>query len=407
MAVDPHPPSNGPSPHQTVELDLSAFQGMVARGEPVPQPSGRWQQLAAFRERHAVKEGVLFFVGGFLFDVFTLGRIDDLFTLAQQAVYLTLLAGLLLFEERCRLRGPPMRGIGAKAWTVTEAALHFLFGSLLSTSTLFFFKSASGITSLIFLALMLLLLIANELPMFRRLGPVIRLGLFAFCLIAYLAYLIPILLGFLSPLLFVAAVVLASAPLHILYSRVKVWSGSGSFAFRRAMLPMAGVQVLLLALYFVGAIPPVPLSVQAMGIYHSVEKRDGEYWLTHEADSPVTTLLNEFRPSEGDTVFRARPGEKIHVFARIFAPKGFKDRVFIRFSKKDAKGAWDVRQPIPLTISGGRDAGFRGYAWTANYAPGDWRVLVETADQRTVKVLRFKVETYEGTDEPAMVTDKG
>ena len=48
----------------------------------------------------------------------------------------------------------------------------------MSAYTLFFFKSASGLTSILFLIVMLGLLVANELPRFRQLGPVVRLGLF-------------------------------------------------------------------------------------------------------------------------------------------------------------------------------------------------------------------------------------
>ncbi len=346
-------------------------------------------RVQAFRARHARGEIALFFFGGFLWDVFTLGRIDSAATLIQQGVYLFLLGLLLLMEQRWR-EGDTLPRALAKVHRFSEDALHFLFGSLLSSYTLFFFKSASSLTSLTFLAVLFILLVANELPRFRKRGPVVRVALYSLCVTFYLAYLVPVLVGFLSPWLFVLAVLGGSAAVWVLKACVGRWRGRPE-AWKRVALPGYGMQALLLGLFFLRAIPPVPLAVQDIGIYHGVERLGSEFRLLHL--QPSWKLWHR-----GDTDFAARPGDRIYCFVRVFAPMRFQDKVYLRWSYEHPQRGWVSQDAIPLTITGGREEGFRGYAFKANYQPGKWRVGVETEDGRELGRIGFTVRVDETTD---------
>ena len=346
-------------------------------------------RVQAFRARHARGEMALFFFGGFLWDVFTLGRIDSAATLIQQGVYLFLLGALLLMEQRWR-EGDTLPRSLAKVHRFSEDALHFLFGSLLSSYTLFFFKSASGLTSLAFLGVLFVLLLANELPRFRKRGPVVRVALYSLCVTFYLAYLVPVLVGFLSPWLFVLAVAGGSAACWVLMKCVGRWRGRAE-SWRRVALPGLGMQTLLLGLVFLRALPPVPLAVQDIGIYHGVERLGDEFRLLHL--QPSWKLWHR-----GDQDFAARPGDRIYCFVSVFAPARFQDKVYLRWSFEHPRRGWVSQDAIPLTITGGRDEGFRGYAFKANYQPGNWRVGVETEDGRELGRISFTVREDPTTD---------
>ena len=75
--------------------------------------------MQAFRARHAKKEIALFLGGGFLWDVTTLGRIDDATTLLSQLGYLSVLGWLLALDERWSLGASPPRFF-AGIWTLKE-----------------------------------------------------------------------------------------------------------------------------------------------------------------------------------------------------------------------------------------------------------------------------------------------
>lgn len=357
----------------------------------------RTERLQAFRAKHAKKEIALFLGVGFLWDVLTLGRIDDLATLLTQLGYLTVLGGLLALDERWSLGATPPRFV-APVWTFKEDILHFVFGALLSCYAIFYFKSSSGPFSLLFIAVLFGILIVNELPRFRSKGHRVRIGLYSFCLTSWFAYLLPVLFGFVSLWLFLAAVLLSFLPIAGLYSMIRRAGGGHRQAFKNAMLPAVLVQLALVGLYLSGAIPPVPLSIREIGIYHGVEK-DGPDWMLLRREA---SWANHFRPTR---YFEARPGDRVYCFVRVFAPRAFRDKIRVRWSYRDPARGWQTWDSIPLTISGGREAGFRGYAWKENYTPGVWRVEIETADGRDIGSVKFRILEDGSVDERVFETD--
>ena len=128
----------------------------------------------------------------------------------------------------------------------------------------------------------------------------------------------------------------------------------------------------------------MPLAVEEMGIYHSIEKSDGRYFLSHE--NPWYKPWNN-----GDQDFDARPGDKIHLFTKVFSPARFDDTVILHWQKFDVSNGWQTTDKIPLRVTGGRVGGYRGHASKGNYTAGDWRVAVETTDGREIGRIPFTI----------------
>ena len=352
-----------------------------------------------FGERHPRLSIAIPLAAGFLFDVLTLGRIDSRWMMIQQAVYLLVLTVLLLLDVRTVPAPlPSPRGLW-RLWPYRAEVMHFLLGGLLSKFSLFYVKSASGLMAPLFLAAMFGLLLANDLPRFRRLGHVVRVGVFSLCLNAYLSYVLPTLLGSLRSWMFYVAA-LACWILGLALFGAAWWLRDGRVAARVFALPFSVVQALLVALYLARAIPPVPLSLQSMGIYHGIERQGNQYLLSHER-APWKLWRYD------DLTFRARPGDKIYVFARIFAPTFFRDGVNIRWLMRDLRSGWIDQSAYSMEVTGGRERGFRGYAYKEHYQPGEWRVQVETEDGREIGRLSFTVVEDPGTGPREFVNDKG
>lgn len=136
--------------------------------------------------------------------------------------------------------------------------------------------------------------------------------------------------------------------------------------------------------YILKLTPPVPISLKDIGIYHKVEKINNEYVFTE--DRPWWRFWHN-----GDQSFVAKPGDRIYVFAAIHSPTKFSDEVRIRFLYRDRRG-WTTSDLIPMKIVGGRSEGFRGVAYKSNYQKGDWRVQVETTDEREIGRIHFEVQ---------------
>ncbi len=332
-----------------------------------------------FYRRHEAPVSFLMFGLGFVFDVLTIRRIDSTRALVQEALYLLILGVLLLLEIRKITGGLELRGKGAKLWEYHGLVVHFLFGSLLSWNTIFYFSSASAVASFGFILLLGGVMVANEVGKSLSPGIPLRIALFSVCTLSYFLFLYPIFLGKLSRSTFWLGFG-SSLTLVLL-----LWAGHGLKApryWRKVILPALAVHTLFLLAHATNLIPPVPVAVKKIGVYHSVEKRGGHY-------------LAKYLPGEwtrwpwGTPEFAARPGDRLTVVLSIFSPRSFSDEITLKWYRFE--GSWKLEDRIPLSILGGREKGYRGYGTKQFFTTGDWKVVVETSDEREVGRLRFSV----------------
>lgn len=348
------------------------------------------ERAKAFYRDHEPACTVGLFVAGFLFDTLAVGRIDKLHNIIHQATYLSLCAfftSLELREQHGRFT-PPERL--KTAWRYHAGATHFMLGTLLNIYTLFYFKSASIGTSFIFLLLLGSLLAINELKPFESSGTLLRMSLFSLCLVSYFTYLIPTLMGRIGTLPFLGSLVAATACIAALAWRLNTRLPEHRAEVRKHVVyPFAAVTVLFAVLYFARVIPPVPLSLSEIGIYHEV-RREGDRF-----------ILSRTRPAwkfwqRGDQTFLARPGDAIYCWVSVFSPTNFKERLDVRWRFHEEDG-WGEPETIHLPITGGRDDGWRGFTLKANHKPGRWRVEIMTSDGRELGRIDLTVRPDDTT----------
>ena len=339
-------------------------------------------QVKAYAVRNERNLAVGFFVAGFLFDIFTLGRIDSWLTIGQQAVYLAIVTAVLVHMLRQDVE--PVLSENDSSWKrwyydYRKPAIHFLLGALLSAYTLFFFKSSSLLVSAGFLAVLAALLVANELPRFKALGLPVKFALLGLCYLAFFAYVLPVLIGQTGLFVFLASMAVGCVPLFI------AGLGLSKENKQRIFVPLGAMLIVFLGFYLFRLIPPVPLSIPFMGVYHGVERTEAGYKLSHER--PWWRVWHN-----GDQWFYAQPGDRVHVYFRIFSPSRFQDQIQMRWYLDDPARGWTLQDSIPIKIVGGREQGFRGYGAKTKYQAGDWKVQIETTDAREIGRIYFKLE---------------
>jgi len=244
--------------------------------------------------------------------------------------------------------------------------------------------------------------VINEVPRLRSAGYRLRLGLYGFCVLSFLIYFIPIVLGRIDAWVFLLSLLSSATVVWQVTGRLVPPDADRAVARRRLFAPAAGVLLSVAALYVLHLIPPVPLSVQFQGIYHDVRREDGGYTLVYEEQQTWAPWRSDSR------LFERRDGDRLHYFARVFAPSGFSHRVVIRWDVYDAeRSTWTTTDRIPLDVTGGRAQGFRGTAVKSNFMPGRWRVTAETEDGRAIATLSFRVEDDTGAGERRWKTLRG
>jgi hypothetical protein len=354
---------------------------------PAPSPIHR---LRLYYERNERALDIAAFVGGFFFDILTLNRTDSWLIIGQQVLYLAVITIALLqmfFDE-----GKPPHDIDhmfvVKRWYFRYRAtiVHFLLGSLLSLYTLFFFKSSSLLVSFSFLAFLVFLLVANESARFKALGLSFKFALLSLCLLSFSAVVVPVFAGSVGVVVFMGSMLAGCLPPVVIARRIRIHAPDRIGQSRKQILmPFGLVLIVFLTLYLFRLIPPVPLSISFIGVYHDVEKTSEGFRLSHER--PFWRFWHN-----GDQDFRAQPGDKVYVFFRIFSPARFSDQVLMRWYRKEG-GKWRLQDSIPIRILGGREQGFRGYGVKTNYQPGDWKLQVETTDEREIGRVYFSIES--------------
>jgi Protein of unknown function (DUF2914) len=363
----------------------------------LPEPVARLVRVAVQRSN------VLMFVAGFLFDFLTMQRIDAWADLAFQLLYLASLTALLVWQHReaLGLWKPP--ALIQRLWHYNVEALHFFYGGLLSAYVVLYFKSSTGARPLVFFGLLVGLMFLNEMPQIRRAGHRLRLGLYAFCVVSFLNYFVPILVGRMGGWVFLLSLVLSATFLWLVADRLASVDARRSVVRARLFTPAVVVCVVIGLLYLLRLIPPVPLSVQFQGIYHDVKVQGGSYVLTYEKPPIWRFWRHDSRP------FHRRPGDRLVYFVRIYAPTAFTHQIFTRWEAQDAgSGAWQASDRIALpAIRGGRAEGYRTFAAKTNFHAGRWRVTAETDDGRAIAMLTFQVEDDAGEGERTWKTSGG
>jgi hypothetical protein len=353
----------------------------------IDQVKKRGEEL--YREYEAYLPAFFFFAG-FFFDIFTLGRIDELSNLLVQFLYLFLATYLLVLEFTNFKEKTQANKVLILIQKYHDEVFHFLLGSLLSAFALFFFKSASIANSFLFIILFVFLLVINEFEAFQKLGKMIRFLLLLLCYICYFSLLIPILVGGIGPFIFLSSMTLSSALLVGFYKFLEKKELIPSLEAKRTILfPGSGMIFTFILFYFLQIIPPVPLSLESMGIYHNVKKEYPTYKLYHE--KPWYRFWET-----GDQKFIARPGDKLYVFVSIFSPGGFSDSVNLHWMKY-VGGEYKTSDKIKMKITGGRGKGFRGYSFKTNYTAGEYRVKVETLSG--LEIGRINLEVIKASTE--------
>jgi hypothetical protein len=335
---------------------------------------------------------VAMFAAGFLFDLLTIRRIDAWTDLALQLLYLAALTVMLIYqhrEERGQWKPPAWI---ARAWHHNVEVLHFFYGGLLSAYVVLYLKSSTSARPLVFFVVLVGVMVCNEMPQVRRAGYRLRLGLYAFCVISFLNYVIPILIGRMAGWVFLLALAASAGAVWLVADRLAAKEDERKTVRKGLFIPALAVCVLIGVLYVFRLIPPVPLSVRFQGIYHDVQRTDGTFALTYEKPPLYLFWRHESRP------FRKRPGDRLHYFVRVFAPTRFQHDVYARW-EHDTDGGWQTRDRVRLPIVGGRAEGFRSYAVKSNFEAGRWRVIAETEDGRAMAVLTFTVKDDDATTE--------
>ncbi len=334
-------------------------------------------------EKYETHFDVAIFILGFIFDYATAGDVDEAFMLGQQIFYLIVI-GLILIGESHSTSKIVEKIQNTFVWKYRTFLIHFSLGSILNIYSFFFLKSAAFYNSILFFIFLIGVIVANELPAVKKAGLNLKWGLWVLSLICFFSIVCPLIIGFVGWTSFALTMCLTMTVVLSIYRFLSPNVSDLTLFKRNFVWPNAGIIGGFVFLFVMGLIPPVPLAAFNLGVFHSLEKKEGKFILSHE--KPWWKFWHR-----GDEYFKYREGDQVVFFAQIYSPSQIKDQIFIRWMYKDLRMGWQTSDMVPINITGGRKEGFRGYAYKKNVSPGMWRVQIETTDHREIGRTYFEI----------------
>ena len=326
---------------------------------------------------------------GFIFDFFTLTRIDRLYDNAVLFFHLFVVgAGIFLFNylEAKQPASKLFQNVRAFSPTIVQ----FSFGALFSGISIFYLRSATFSVNIFFILILFGLLIGNEFLRERYKKLTFQLTIFYFVLYSYLIFSLPVLLKSIGALVFLLSGLVS---LGVMAGVFLIFKKYMSVRFEKSksnlFASVATIFVVMNALYFLNIIPPIPLSLKDVDAYPRVY-RSGEAYIALE-EARVFNPLDVVKVVEGQPVF---------VFSSVFSPTDLDTEIVHHWQYfNEETDRWTSAGRISFAIVGGRDDGFRGYTQKNNIFEGPWRVDVETARGQLIGRETFRVQYVDTTPE--------
>jgi hypothetical protein len=342
-------------------------------------------RLREFYRQHEKYSGLFIFGVGFIWDSFTMTRVDSILDNIILLFYLAIIGVMIVLTLRRHCGKPAANRWIQKLEPRFPWAMQFCFGGLFSSYVIFYFKSASFTRTQFFFLILVLLWIGNEFLEERLKNQVLLAILYCFCLFSFFAFFLPVVLAKVNVRIFLLAGCLS------LFFSIAIFSLGylpDRVAWRRRMAPVTAwilaIFMTVNGLYFANLIPPVPLALKRAGIYHYVKRTSEGYVVKYVPPS----LMRFWR--KWDNPFYFTPGENVYCYTAVFAPGRLHIPVYHVWSRKTGKG-WVRTDRIYFEITGGRDGGFRGYTAKGGITSGEWRVEVETETGQTLGRIDFTV----------------
>ncbi len=251
----------------------------------------------------------------------------------------------------------------------------------------FYGRSAAFASSWPFLLVLVGFLIGNEVFKQYHSRLVFSSLLLFFSLYSYSIFVVPVLIRSIGkvPFLLSGAVAVIA---FLIFLRLLWVIGRDRFRESRwpILLGMVVITIAMNAFYFTSLLPPLPLALSDIGIFHSVKKVGDKYVATGEQQTWKATLGLE--PS----VMHVVPGKPVSLYTAVFAPVKLLTKITHRWQLFDPQARhWRTLSTVTFPISGGREGGYRAYSIKRKPMPGNWRVDVLTEDGRLVGRFRFVV----------------
>lgn len=334
-------------------------------------------------------------LGGFAFDALTLKRVDAFWENLWTVAHLAAVAVCILLVNRMENRdADPNDPSNAHFWFIN--ILQFLFGGLLSTFLVFYFRSGSLRVSWPFFLILGAAFVANEKLKLHYARLTFQISFFFLSLFCFTIFILPVVLHSIGTLIFLLSGAVSLVLVYLFLRLLRSVAGQNLATQHRTLRTyIVRIFAIINVLYFLNLIPPIPLSLQDASVNHAIARTaEGNYSVQSEEPGP----LHFFRLIE---TFHTTPGASVYAYSAIFSPTSLNTKIVHEWQFYQPKRGWTTMSRVELPVRGGRGGGYRTYSVRTGITAGAWRVNVESRNGALLGRLRFNV-VLQASDPPLL-----
>ncbi len=325
-------------------------------------------------------------IGGFVFDALTLKRVDQFWENFWVFGHLFIVAVCIVLVNLEEEEGiDPKDATKAHFWLIN--ILQFVFGGILSTFLVFYFRSATLLVSWPFLLILAAAFAANERLKHHYARVAFQISLFFMSVFSFAILIVPVILHRLGPDVFLISGGVSLILIWLFLLLLERLTKDRFYRSRKVLWKWIGVIFVgMNILYFTNVIPPIPLSLKDAGVYHFVERNVlGDYLAGYEPQG----LKGFFNIYED---FHTVPGRPVYAYSAVFSPASLNTTIVYNWQHYDeSTNRWNDEGNVSITLIGGREGGYRTYTTKSNLSAGKWRVNVETVQGQVIGRILFNI----------------
>jgi hypothetical protein len=342
-------------------------------------------KITQFMEKHGKHFLTVAFFTGFVIDYFTLPDISNKWYPYIGLVYASVVGiAIILKEWQLHLFA---KGRGSKKFlNFVSIVLSFQLGSLLSYVFIYYVRGGDMFTNWPLYLFLFACVFFNELSLSHSAKVVLNSTLLFTAIVFYLIFNTPLYYKEVSDQVFIRSIIFSVLVCYLYAAILALFLYNQRLAYKIYIAAFA-IPGIISGLYFINAIPAVPLRLKDAAIYKEVSRNSsGNYDFVEVEKTPHTYL------GFGEKEIVYSSGGPLHFYAAVVAPAAVKSSISHTWQKyNDTKREWETKEKIEFPIIGGRKEGYRGYSILSRADEGLYRVVVEVGNKRYIGQKEFKV----------------
>ncbi len=332
----------------------------------------------------------IIFVSAFVLDIVMLPDASNVLTRYLGYGYLFFVAFFIFIREWLISRNRASKWEGrVHGWL--SFGIAYFSGAALSFVLVYAIRSADITASWPLFAILAVCILVNEVVSAHSFRLLLDMGVLFMATLFFTIFNAPFYLGVQNDATFAASVAITIVVSLVYIYVLKNVSETTEHETPKFISLAVGIPMFVGMMYFLNAIPAVPLSLKEAHVYHNVGRNEeGEFFALTEVRDGAFAFILDFINHPPHVMLPSDDG--VYFYSSIEAPAAITAPISHVWEYYDeSKKQWIESTTVSFDLTGGREDGYRAFSKKENVTEGKWRVTIKVDKKRVVGRRTFTI----------------